>query len=112
MINNYSFGEIIIDNKTYNHDLILFEGKMTDWWRKEGHNVAIEDLKDLPDDFEVLVIGNGASGVCKVPAETIDYIENDLDVEFVIEMTGDAVKTYNKLMGEGKKVVGAFHLTC
>ena len=112
MINNYSFGKIIINNKTYDHDLILFEGKITDWWRKEGHVVDIKDLKDLPEDFNVLVIGNGASGVCDVPQKTIDYIKNDLGVELVIQMTGEAVKTYNKLLDEGRKVVGAFHLTC
>jgi hypothetical protein len=112
MINNYSFGQITIDNKTYNHDLILFDGKTIDWWRKEGHNVATTDLKDLPDDFDVLIIGSGASGVCKVPKKTIDYIKKKLGVELVIEMTGDAVKTYNRLADEGKKVAGAFHLTC
>jgi hypothetical protein len=112
MIENYKFGEIKIDGKTYNHDLILFDGKIIDWWRKEGHNVATTDLKDLPEDFEVLVIGNGASGVCKVPKKTVDYIKKELGVGLVIEMTGDAVKTYNRLAGKGKKVVGAFHLTC
>ncbi len=112
MINNYNFGQITIDNKTYDHDLILFDGQTIDWWRKEGHVVDIEDLKDLPKDFDVLVIGSGASGMCNVPDKTIDYIKKDIGVELVIEMTGDAVKTYNKLSDEGKKVAGAFHLTC
>ncbi len=111
MIDSYNFGQITIDNKTYDHDLILSEGKVIDWWRKEGHVVGIEDLKDLPNSFDVLVIGSGASGMCKVPQKTIGYIKN-LGVELVIEITGDAVKTYNRLSDEGKKVIGAFHLTC
>jgi hypothetical protein len=112
MIESYEFGGITIDGKTYNHDLILFDEKAIDWWRKEGHVVDIEDLKNLPNSFEVLVIGSGASGMCKVPDKTIDYIKKDLNAELVIEMTGDAVKTYNKLVDDSKKVVGAFHLTC
>jgi len=112
MINNYSFGQITVDNKTNNHDLMLFDGKTIDWWRKKGHVVDIEDMKDLPKDFEILVIGNGASDVCKVPKKTIDYIKKELGAELVIEMTGKAVKSYNRLADEGKKVVGAFHLTC
>lgn len=112
MIESYEFGQIIIDGTTYDHDLILFDGKTIDWWRKEGHVVDVEDLKDLPADFDVLVIGSGASGMCKVPDETIDYIKKDIGVELVIEMTGEAIKTYNRLVEEGKKVVGAFHLTC
>lgn len=111
MINSYDFGQIVIDGQTINHDLILSDGKVIDWWRKEGHVVDIEDLKDLPNSFDVLVIGSGASGMCKVPQKTIDYIK-DLGVELVIEMTGDAVKTYNRLSNEDKKVIGAFHLTC
>ena len=74
MIDSYDFGHIVIDGEEITHDLILSGGEVINWWRKEGHSIAIEDLKDLPDDFEVLVIGNGASGCCKVPDETIDYI--------------------------------------
>jgi len=112
MIQSYKFGEIRIDGKTYNHDLIIFGNKITDWWREEGHVVDIKDLKNLPESFDVLVIGNGASGVCDVPQKTIDYVKDDLGVELIIKMTSEAVKTYNKLKGEGKRVVGAFHLTC
>lgn len=113
MIDNYQFGSIEINGKTYNNDVIIHgEEFLNDhWWRKEGHNIEIDDLKDLPEKFEVLVIGNGASGVCNVPDETIEYVKNK-GVEVIIQMTGEAVGTYNRLLSEGKDVVGAFHLTC
>ena len=113
MIDDYKFGSITINGKTYNNDVIVHGEKMLNesWWREEGHNMAIDDLKDLPDKFEILVIGNGASGVCNVPEETIDYVK-EKDVEVIVQMTGEAVKTYNQLLKDGKDVVGAFHLTC
>lgn len=100
-----------INGVTYDHDLILHHDQITNWWRKEGHRVSIEDLKDLPENFETLVIGNGASGCCDVPQETIRHIK-EKGVEVVIQQTAEAVKTYNQLHKKGEDVVGAFHLTC
>ncbi len=113
MIDNYKFGSITINGTTYTNDIILHGNELLNdkWWREEGHNIAIKDLKDLPEKFEVLVIGNGASGVCKVPDETIEHVKKT-DADVIVRMTGEAVKTYNQLLEEGKDVVGAFHLTC
>jgi len=111
MIDNYQFGSITIDGQIYDHDVIIRPDKIIKWWRKEGHYVDIQDLKDLPEDFEVLVFGTGASGCCKVPKKTIEYVKN-MGVKVLIQMTGEATKTYNKFLNEGKAVVGAFHLTC
>jgi len=48
MIEHYSFGKITIDGQTYTSDLIIYPGKIdTSWWRKEGHNLQVEDLKDV-----------------------------------------------------------------
>jgi len=33
-------------------------------------------------------------------------------VKVIAKPTSEAVKVFNKLVKEGKKVVGAFHLTC
>jgi hypothetical protein len=111
MIENYHFGSITIDGKTYNNDVILIGNDVIDWWRDEGHYVAVQDLKDLPDGFDFLVIGNGASGCCKVSDKVEDFCK-EKEAELIVEMTGDAQKTFNQLLAEGKKVVGAFHLTC
>ena len=113
MIDEYHFGLITINGKTYGSDVIVHGEKLINdrWWRGEGHNIAIEDLKDLPKKFEILVIGNGASGVCQVPDETIDYVKKT-GADVIVQMTGEAVKTYNQFLSDGKDVVGAFHLTC
>ena len=111
MIDDYEFGKITIEGKLLKHDLIIYEGKTADWWRIEGHEVDIKDLKNIPTDIDVLVIGNGASGQMKVSEETIEYMEAK-GIEVIVENTSLATEKYNQLLEDGEKVAGAFHLTC
>ena len=111
MIDSYKFGSITIDGKTYNHDTIVYKDAVTEWWRDEGHNVTKKDLEALPPDIGIFVMGNGHSGRCKFPEETKKFLEGK-DVKVIVEKTGDAYKTYNRLFKEGKNVAGGFHLTC
>jgi len=111
MIDSYTFGSIVIDGKEYNHDVIVYKDKIDSWWREQGHNVTIDDLKKLPGGIEVFVMGNGASSCCAFPDESKKYLEKK-GIEVIIEDTGMAYKTYNKLVKEGKNVAGGFHLTC
>jgi hypothetical protein len=64
MIDNYSFGKISIDGKTYSSDVIIFPERVHDsWWRKEGHSLCLEDIQDVFDYLpEVLIIGRGSPG--------------------------------------------------
>lgn len=111
MVDSYEFGRIVIDGTEYTHDVLLFDSKVKKWWREAGHNVTIDDLKDLPDDIEVFVMGNGASSQCAFPDKTRKYLK-DKGMEVIIQATGEAYKTYNKLKEEGKNVAAGFHLTC
>ncbi len=111
-IDSYKFGEIIIDGKQYNSDLIIFPQRIfTNWWRKEGHSLCVEDLKEvLKDKPEILIIGCGAMGVMKVPKNTVDYL-NKQKIEVKIYRTKEACETYNTL-SKIKKVSACLHLTC
>ena len=111
MIESYDFGHIVIDGTPYGHDVILYKGKVTRWIRENGHNVSIDDLRDIPKGTKVFVMGNGYSGVCVFPGETKRYLEAK-GIEVIVQMTGQAYKIYNKLDAEGKNVCGGFHLTC
>jgi hypothetical protein len=111
MIDEYSFGRIVINKKEYTHDVIILEGKIIDWWREEGHLCQLKDLSDIPGSAEILVIGTGASGMMKVDSKVMDYFRQKR-IKVIAEMTGDAVNTFNKLKGQNKKVAAALHLTC
>jgi hypothetical protein len=111
-IEHYSWGQIGINGQTYTSDVIIYPDRVVSfWWRKEGHNLNIEDLKDVIDAKpEAVVIGTGALGVMKVPEETKSYLQSK-GIEVYAERTGKAVEMFNRL-GEDKTVIAALHLTC
>ena len=112
-IDSYSFGVMKVDGAEYRGDLIVLPDRVrSNWWRKEGHNLAIEDLDDvLACEPDLLVIGKGASGLMKVPASTQETIQQH-GIEVIAANTGQAWRIFNDQIETGKRVVGAFHLTC
>jgi len=111
-VDNYSFGNITIDGKTYTSDVVIFPDHVnSSWWRKEGHLLQIADLKDiLALRLPILVIGTGYYGVMKVPRETLDYLKAN-KIEVYVEDTQKAVKLYNDISSQ-KPTIAALHLTC
>ena len=113
LVEDYSFGRIKVSGKTYFRDLIIFPDEILEnWWRKEGHNLCIEDLKEvLKRKPEILIIGTGYAGVMKVPREVINELEAR-GIKVIVKKTKEACEEFNKLVKEGKKVAAALHLTC
>jgi len=112
-VEKYSFGEIVIDGKLYTRDLIITPTRIKpNWWRKEGHELCLEDIKDvLEEDIEILVVGTGYSGLMRVLPEVYEEAEKR-GIRIIVEKSAEACKVYNKLASEGKKVALAIHLTC
>ena len=112
-IESYSFGKIKIDSKKYSADLIIYPDRIkSSWWRKEGHLLQLEDLEDVLDEKpDVLIIGTGYSGLMKVPEETKNLIKKN-DIKIYVARTTDAVKLFNEMQEEKRKIIAALHLTC
>lgn len=111
MIENYSFGLIKIKGRIYNHDITIYQDKISSWWRITGHEVAIKDIEDLAKQkVEIIVFGAGSPGLMKVKQDVENYLSQN-NIEFEIMPTSQAVVRFNQLLKE-KKVAGAFHLTC
>ena len=113
MIENYSFGQILINGKKYSSDLIIFKDYIYDsWWRKEGHNLCIDDIKEIINKKpDILIIGTGFYGLMKVPEDLIENIKSLGIGQVIIKKTGDACTEYNKLY-KMSNILAAFHLTC
>jgi hypothetical protein len=111
-IEHYSFGRVIIDGNTYTSDVIIYPDKVdSSWWRKQGHSLHVDDLKDvIAEKPELLIVGTGNSGVMVVPQETISYLKSK-GIEVNIARTDEAVKLFNKFQKE-KRAIAALHLTC
>jgi len=115
LIDSYEFGTIVINGKRYTSDVIVFPERVIDgWWRREGHRLCVEDLKETlrsEPKPEVLVVGTGYYGLVKVSPE----VENTLKshgIELLAQPTREACQTFNKLLKSNRRVAGAFHLTC
>lgn len=110
-IDEYSFGHIVIDDKSYKDDVIIFHNHVkSHWMRKEGHFLTLSDLKSaLLKKPKMLIIGTGHDGCMGLSNEVKEYCAEH-GIDLVVRLTADAVKAYNEL--EGKKVIAALHLTC
>ncbi len=112
-IEKYSFGSITIEGKEYTKDVIIFPDKVfSPWWRKEGHNLTLEDLKEaIEAKPPLLIIGTGAYGVMKVPEETLKVLKQK-NIEPLVAKTDKAVELYNEKTQNNEDVIACLHLTC
>lgn len=120
MIEEYYFGSITINRRTYNHDVeVRWEGEVLKWWKRESHLVNIEDVQRAMDQNpDTIVIGTGEMGAAKVTENCQNFITQK-GIKLIIDKTEEAVKTFNIIRSaaeneEGRQnwVIGLFHLTC
>ena len=111
-IQDYKFGKIIIDGRTYTSDLIIAPRRIHDsWWRKQGHSLCLDDLTEvLNSDPTVLIVGTGSSGAMKVPGETLKALESK-GIKVHVAQTREAITLYQELQNK-EGVFAALHLTC
>ncbi|MDI6703674.1 MAG: MTH938/NDUFAF3 family protein [bacterium] len=111
MIEDYNFGQIKIDGKTYSHDVRIFRDGVKSWWRVTGHRVVTRDIEEiLKEKPEVVIFGTGAYGIVDVSQEVKDLLQKR-GIRVIIEKTDKAVKEFNDL-SKNKDVIAALHLTC
>jgi hypothetical protein len=110
-IEEYSFGRIVVDGTEHRRDLIVMPDRvLPDWWRKDGHSLALEDLDEVIDELpERLVLGCGAQARLKPDPAVIEALR-DRGVEVEALPTGEAVERYGQL--NPARTAAALHLTC
>jgi hypothetical protein len=113
MITDFSFGKIVIKGQTYGDDIKIINGQViAGWWRKRGHRVDIQDVADiLGSRPDILIIGKGSPGLMKTTASLREYL-SACHVELIEKKTTKAIKVFNQLFQEGRKVAAGFHITC
>ncbi|RUM89104.1 MAG: hypothetical protein DSZ24_02080 [Thermodesulfatator sp.] len=113
MIESYRFGEMVVSGRAYRKDLKIIEGRVVpNWWRKEGHLLQPEDLEEVwAARPEILVVGTGASGVMRVDPRVREKAQS-LGIQLEAYPTARAAERFNELFSQGRRVAGAFHLTC
>ena len=114
------FGYVVIDGKRYGHDVVLTDEVCPR--RKElskslrsrfGHTpLTGEEILAYFRDYrpEVIVVGTGQFGA--LPLVGVDEAARELGAELIVKRTGEALKEYNRLVKEGKRVGVLLHVTC
>ncbi|MGH2557066.1 MAG: Mth938-like domain-containing protein [Actinomycetota bacterium] len=110
-IEGYRFGRVLVDGAEQTRDVIVLPKRVvSNWWRKEGHALVLEDLEDVLGDLpERLVVGTGASGQMRPDPECVRRLaERGIEVEIL--PTDEAVRRYAGL--DPGRTAAALHLTC
>jgi hypothetical protein len=110
-LDGYRFGRISVDGSEQTHDLIVLPDRVvTNWWRRDGHSLALEDLEQVLDELpERLIVGVGANGRLRPdPAVIAELERRGVSVECL--PTDAAVHRYSEL--DQRSTAAALHLTC
>ena len=106
---------MVIDGTSYSSDLIIYpDGEiLSSWWRQSGHSLVEDDITDLiKQKPAAIVVGTGAHGIMKPDQRLVSMLEEQKGVDFKAIPTGEAVEVFNRMVDEGRRVGGCFHLTC
>lgn len=109
-IRAYSPGQFVINQATYHCSLIVTpERIITDWPPTRFEELSAADLTTLIAlDPELIVLGTGPRLRFPTPAHTQPMVE--ANIGFEVMDTAAACRTYNILMGEGRKVAAGLIL--
>ena len=112
-----SFGKIVLDGKTYDHDLVIDRGEIGK--RKKGESKPLKGRyghtpltprENIPWDCRRLVIGTGMSEALPVTDELREEADR-LGVELQLMPTPDAAALLEQT-GTGGGTNFVLHLTC
>ena len=116
-INHTAFGEITIDGKTYDHDVIIrLSGEIAKRKKKlskklygTSHIVSKDEAKFVFEKgCRQLILGSGQDGNVRLSPEADAYFAKK-HCGVVIKPTPKAILAFNEAHG---KKIGLFHVTC
>lgn len=116
MITSFVFGQMIIGADTYTADLIILPDRqiISNWRRKEGHVLEMDDLKSvLPLTPDLIIAGTGVHDRMKT-APDLEKELKSMGIELKALATDKAVAVFNDIIARtpDKAVSACFHLTC
>ena len=110
-LHGYRFGHLTVDGEEQTRDVIVLPDRVvTNWWRKDGHSLVLEDLDGVLEDLPSrLVVGTGYDRRMQPDPGAIDELRRrGIDVEVL--STPEAVERYGEL--DPAATAAALHLTC
>ena len=113
-IESYSPGRVVVDGVELHRDVIILPDRvLTEWWRRDGHSLSMEDLDDVLDDLpERLILGCGYASRLEPDRAVLEALaRRGVKVEAL--PTDQAVERFQELEARNPAAVAAaLHLTC
>jgi hypothetical protein len=116
-IKSTMFGAIMIDGKTYEHDVIIRlsgevvkrKKKLSKKYYGISHVLSKEEAKFVFErGCDELIVGSGQMGNVRLSPEAEAYLKKK-DCKVLLQPTPDAIQVFNK---SHAKKIGPFHVTC
>jgi uncharacterized protein len=107
LIRSYGPGQITVGETAYRSSLIVLPDRLfTDWPPQSVMALSVSHMQDLAAlDCEVLLLGTGQ--LLRFPPAAILAPLTNAGIGIEVMDTGAACRTYNILMGEGRRVAAA-----
>ena len=109
-LTGYGTGFLAVNGIRYEHPLVVLPDAPPERWPVDAMDALTADAAALllAGSPEIVIIGTGPAQIFPDPARLRPLIEARIGVE--IMSTSAACRTYNVLMGEGRRVVAAICL--
>lgn len=116
-IERTEFGNITIDGKTYEHDVIIrLSGEISKRKKKlskriygTSHTISKEEAKFVYEKgCEELVLGTGQDDQVRLSKDAAEYFDKK-GCKVIARPTPEAIDAFNR---SGKRKIGLFHVTC
>ena len=110
-LGDYRFGHVVVDGQEETRDVIVLPARIVrNWWRRDGHVLVEEDLRDVLDELpERLIVGMGAASEMRPDDSLLDLLRRR-GVEVECLPTDRAVVRFGEL--DPAHTAAALHLTC
>lgn len=109
-IQKVEFGNIVINGRGYGCDILITPDSVKE--TEKTHDLTPHMLESaILKEPEIVIIGTGFNDLVNVSDEVKIMIKN-AGADLIIKKTPDALKDFQTLLKQGKKVVAWVHTTC
>lgn len=108
VITGYGNGQFKINGEVYSTPVLVFPDRTVEWTIKPGAPITLESLNVVVEEegeIDLLLIGCGKSQAI-LPAGIRDALK-EASIALEVMDTGAAVRTYNVVLAEGRRVAAA-----
>lgn len=108
VITGYGNGQFKVSGESYSTSILIFPDRTVEWTIASGAPITLESLQVVVEEegeIDLLLIGSGKHQQILPPKIKSGLKEAGIALE--VMDTGAAVRTYNVLLAEGRRVAAA-----